>query len=59
VPNTSHSIFNASPEKPYSGVFLQQAKALDFKSWQKWLDTVEGIDPQAEEEQNVLFDAIE
>ncbi len=34
-------------------MFLQQARALDFKSWQKWLDSVEGIDPQAEEEDNV------
>ena len=44
-------LLNASPDKVKSEVFLKNAKALDFRSWQQWLDTTEGIDIDAEEEQ--------
>ncbi len=39
---------------PAHGAFLQKAHALDFKSWQKWLDTVEGIDVEAEQREQML-----
>jgi hypothetical protein len=31
------------------------ARALDFRSWQEWLDTLEGIDVDAELDEQVSF----
>ena len=39
------------------GLFLQKAHALDFKSWQQWLDSVEAIDQDAEAKQLQLLEA--
>ena len=39
---------NQVPEKPKSDLFIKKGRALDFKSWQHWLDSVEGIDSVAE-----------
>ena len=39
---------------PQDGLVQQKAKAMDFKTWQQWVDNVDGVASDHEESESLV-----